>query len=140
MSSVVNVLKSDFVSRGPVNEKFEDQIKKYVGSKYCVTNNSATSSLYMACKSLDLGKGDIVWISANSFVSSANCAVLCGANVDFIDIDLQTYNICVDALKQKLKLAAKKGKLPKIIIPVHYAGYPCHMKEIFKLKKKYKFK
>ena len=140
ISSVTKVLKSDFITRGPVNEKFEKRIKDYVGSKYCLTTNSATSSLYIACKSLNLGKGDIVWTSANSFASSANCAVLCGANVDFIDIDIDNYNISIDSLEKKLKTAKKKNKLPKVIIPVHYAGYPCDMQKIYKLKNKYNFK
>ena len=140
ISSVTKVLKSDFITRGPLNEKFENKIKNYVGSKYCLTTNSATSSLYIACKSLDLKKGDIVWTSANSFASSANCAALCGAKVDFIDIDLEHYNISIKNFEKKLKIAAKKNKLPKIVIPVHYGGFPCDMEKIFKLKKKYKFK
>ena len=140
ISNVTKVLKSDFITRGPINEKFEKKIKDYVGSKYCITTNSATSSLYIACKSLNLGKGDIVWTSTNSFASSANCAVLCGASVDFIDIDLDNYNISIKNLEKKLKVASKKNKLPKIIIPVHYAGYPCDMEKIYKLKNKYNFK
>ena len=140
VSNVAKVLKSDFITRGPVNEKFEKTIKDYVGAKYCLTTNSATSSLYIACKSLNLGKGDIVWTSANSFVSSANCAVLCGAKVDFIDIDLDNYNMSIKNLEKKLKLASQKNKLPKVIIPVHYAGYPCDMEKIYKLKNRYNFK
>jgi len=138
--SVTKVLKSNFITRGPVNEEFEKKIKDYVGSKYCITTNSATSSLYIACKSLGLNKGDIVWTSANSFASSANCAALCGAKLDFIDIDLNNYNLSIKNLEQKLKIASKRNKLPKIIIPVHYAGYPCDMEKIYKLKNKYKFK
>jgi UDP-4-amino-4,6-dideoxy-N-acetyl-beta-L-altrosamine transaminase len=140
ISSVLKALNSDFISRGPINEKFENQIKNFVKSKFCITTNSATSSLFIACKALNLKKGDIVWTSANSFASSANCAVLCGATIDFVDINLENYNMSIENLKDKLKLAAKKGKLPKIIIPVHYAGFPCDMEKIFKLKKKYKFK
>ncbi len=140
ISSVSKVLNSTFISRGPINEEFENRIRNYVKSKFCVTTNSATSSLFIACKALNLKKGDIVWTSANSFASSANCAVLCGAKIDFIDINLENYNISIEKLEQKLKLASKKGKLPKIIIPVHYAGFPCDMEKIFKLKKKYKFK
>ena len=138
--NVTKVLKSDFITRGPLNERFENKIKNYVGSKYCLTTNSATSSLYIACKSLDLKKGDIVWTSANSFASSANCAALCGAKIDFIDIDLENYNISIKNFEKKLKIAAKKNKLPKIVIPVHYGGFPCDMEKIFKLKNKYKFK
>tara|TARA_B100000989_G_scaffold298168_1_gene286404 strand:+ start:6310 stop:7479 length:1170 start_codon:yes stop_codon:yes gene_type:complete len=140
VSNVAKVLKSDFITRGPVNEKFEKKIKDYVGAKYCLTTNSATSSLYIACKSLNVGKGDIVWTSTNSFASSANCAALCGAQVDFIDIDLDNYNISIEKLGKKLKLASQKKKLPKVIIPVHYAGYPCDMEKIYKLKNRYNFK
>ena len=111
VSNVAKVLKSDFITRGPVNEKFEKKIKDYVGAKYCLTTNSATSSLYIACKSLNVGKGDIVWTSTNSFASSANCAALCGAQVDFIDIDLDNYNISIEKLGKKLKLASQKKKI-----------------------------
>ena len=139
IKKVINILKSDFITRGPENQNFENKIKKYVNSKYCLTTNSATSALYIACRSLKLNKKDLVWTSPISFAASANCASLCGAKVDFIDIDLDSYNISVTKLEEKLKFAKKKNQLPKILIVVHYAGYPCDMKKIYKLKKKYKF-
>jgi UDP-4-amino-4,6-dideoxy-N-acetyl-beta-L-altrosamine transaminase len=139
IKSVTNVLNSDFISRGPECKKFEHKINKYVGSNYCIATNSATSALYMACKALNLKPKEIVWTSSISFAASANCAALCGAKVDFVDIDLNNYNLSIDKLENKLKIAKKKNKLPKIIIPVHYAGFPCDMERIYKLKKKYHF-
>ena len=139
LKSVIKILTSDFISRGPECKKFENKIKKYVSSDHCVATNSATSALYVACKALNLKENDIVWTSPISFAASANCAVLCGAKVDFVDIDLKNYNLDVNKLEQKLKIAKKKNKLPKIIIPVHYAGFPCDMEKIYKLKKKYHF-
>ena len=140
IKEVNKVLKSDFITQGPVTKKFEDEISKFVDSKYCVTVNTATSALTIACKALGLKKGDILWTSTNSFVASSNCGLLCGAKVDFIDIDLENYNISIEKLEKKLIQAKKKNKLPKILIPVHFAGHPCDMKKIFKLSQKYKFK
>lgn len=140
ISEVKNVLSSNYLTQGPIVEKFENKLCEYVGVKYAVAVNSATSALHLACLSLGLRKGDIVWTSANTFVSSANCALFCGANVDFIDIDPETYNICIKNLKKKLILAKKKKKLPKVIIPVHFAGQSCDMKSIYQLSKKYHFR
>ena len=140
IQEVVKVLRSDFLTQGPMVKKFENKISNYVKSKYAVAVNSATSALHLSCLALGLKKNDIVWTSTNTFVSTANCALLCGAKVDFIDIDLEDYNLCIESLKNKLKIANKTNKLPKIIIPVHFAGRPCKMKEIFKLSKKYGFK
>ena len=139
IKKVIKILKSDIITRGPENQNFENKIKRYVNAKYCLTTNSATSALYIACRSLNLKEKDIVWTSPISFAASANCAVLCGAKVDFIDINLNSYNISVSKLEKKLIIAKKKNKLPKILVVVHYAGYPCDMKKIYKLKKKYKF-
>ena len=102
--------------------------------------NSATSALHISCLAIGLKEGDIVWTSANTFVASANCAKLCGAKVDFVDIDEQTFNISVEALEDKLLKAKKKNCLPKVVIPVHMAGQSCDMKKIFELSKKYNFK
>ena len=140
IKAVNKVLKSDFLTQGPMVEKFENKLKKIVGSKYAVAINSATSGLHLACMSLNLKKGDIVWTSINTFVASANCALLCGASVDFVDIDLEDYNLSIESLKIKLKKAKKINKLPKVIIPVHFAGRPCKMKEIYSLSKKYNFR
>ena len=103
----------------------------YSGAKFGVASNSATSALHTACMALDLGKGDWLWTSPNSFVASANCGIYCGAKVDFVDIDPKTYNISVEILEKKLIEAKKKNILPKIVIPVHYAGQSCEMKKIF---------
>ena len=138
--AVKNVLKSDFLTQGPMVERFENATKKFVNSKYAVAVNSATSALHIACLALGLKKGDWVWTSPNSFVASANCAIYCGAKLDFVDIDSKTYNISIYELKKKLKKAKIKNKLPKIVIPVHFAGQPCEMFEIHKLSKKYNFK
>jgi UDP-4-amino-4,6-dideoxy-N-acetyl-beta-L-altrosamine transaminase len=140
IDSVVEVLRSDFLTQGPTVPLFESSVREYVKVKYAVAVNSATSALHLACLSLDLKENDIVWTSPISFVASSNCALYCGAKVDFIDINSQTYNIDIDCLKEKLIQAEKKGTLPKIIIPVHLAGQSCEMEEIFELSKKYGFK
>jgi UDP-4-amino-4,6-dideoxy-N-acetyl-beta-L-altrosamine transaminase len=140
IKNVINTLKSDYLTTGPKVPLFEKKISNYVGSKYSVALNSATSALHIACLALGLKKGDIVWTSPNSFVASANCALYCGAKVDFVDIDENDFNISIDLLKKKLKLAKVKKKLPKILIPVHFGGKSCDMKEIHMLSKRYKFK
>lgn len=140
IKSVVNVLKSDWLTQGPSVQNFENKIKKYTGAKFSCAVNSATSALHVACMALKVQKGDIVWTSPNTFVSSANVALLCGAKIDFVDIDPSTYNISVTELEKKLIKAKKSNKLPKIIIPVHFGGQPTDQKEIWKLSKKYKFK
>jgi UDP-4-amino-4,6-dideoxy-N-acetyl-beta-L-altrosamine transaminase len=138
--AVKNVLKSDFLTQGPMVNRFENATRKYANSKYAVAVNSATSALHIACLALGLKQGDWVWTSPNSFVASANCAVYCGAKLDFVDIDSKTYNMSINELEKKLKKAKIKKKLPKIVIPVHFAGQPCEMFEIHKLSKKYNFK
>ena len=138
--AVNKVLKSNFLTQGPMVTKFENEIKKITKSKFAVAVNSATSALHLSCLALGLKKGDWLWTSANSFVASSNCALLCGAKVDLIDINLLDYNIDILKLKQKLEIAKRKNKLPKIVMPVHFAGRPCNMKEIYKLSLKYKFK
>ena len=140
IQSVVDVLKSDWLTQGPVVPNFESAIADLVGCKYAVAANSATSSLHLACKALEIGAGDIVWTSPISFVASSNCALYCGANVDFVDIDIKTYNMDVSKLKEKLVLAESNGTLPKCVIPVHLAGRPCDMRAIKDLSKKYGFK
>ncbi len=137
--SVNKVLKSDYLTTGPVLEKFEKSVSKYVNSKYAVGVNSATSGLHLACMSLNIKKKDNVWVAANSFVASANAAIYLGAKVDFIDINLETYNIDIEALKKKLKKTDKKN-LPKALVVVHFAGYPCELNQIKFLSKKYNFK
>jgi UDP-4-amino-4,6-dideoxy-N-acetyl-beta-L-altrosamine transaminase len=140
IDSVIEVLNSDFLTQGPVVPKFEDKLCNLTGAKYSIASNSATSALHLACLSLGLGNGDTLWTSPITFVASVNCALHCNANVDFIDVDPNTGLISIEKLKEKLKQAEIKGNLPKIIIPVHFAGQPCNMEEIFILGKKYGFK
>ena len=140
IDSVIEVLNSDFLTQGPIVPKFEDKLCNITGAKYTVASNSATSALHLACLSLGLGSGDILWTSPITFVASVNCALHCNASVDFIDIDSNTGLISLEKLKEKLNQAEIIGKLPKIIIPVHFAGQPCDMEEIFNLGRKYGFK
>ena len=140
INSVVDVLNSDFLTQGPNVPQFENTVKEYCGSKYAVAVNSATSALHIACLSLELGKGDILWTSPISFVASSNAALYCGASVDFVDIDFNTNNISISELKKKLMHAEQGGFLPKIVMPVHMGGFSCDMEEIYKLSKKYNFK
>jgi len=140
IDAVVKVLRSEMLTQGPMVPRFEEAIAKYSGSKYTIAMNSATSALHVACMALDLGSGDWLWTSANTYVASSNCALYCNASVEFIDIDPCTYNICVDSLEQKLKKARHLGCLPKILIPVHYAGQSCDMVKIHSLSKEYGFR
>ena len=140
IEAVVSVMKSDYLTQGPITPEFEKAISKYTNSKYSVAVINATSALHIACVALGVKTGDIVWTSPISFVASANCAKYCGAEVDFVDIDNNTYNISTIALEEKLKLAKKKNKLPKVVIPVHLSGQSCDMESIFNLSKQYGFK
>ena len=140
IQAVVDVLKSDFLTQGPMVPAFEKAVSDYCHVRFSVAVNSATSALHIACLALGVGKGDIVWTSPISFVASANCALYCGAEVDFVDIDPFTYNISIDCLSEKLQEAEKLGKLPKVVIPVHLAGQPCDMEKIHKLSLQYGFK
>ena len=140
IDAVTEVLKSDFLTQGHVVPEFENRIAQYCGANYAVAVNSATSALHLACLSLDLGKDDWLWTSPISFVASANCGLYCGAKIDFVDIDKSTYNMSVDLLEKKLIQARINKTLPKIIIPVHFAGQSCEMKRIKNLSKIYGFK
>jgi UDP-4-amino-4,6-dideoxy-N-acetyl-beta-L-altrosamine transaminase len=140
IQSVVNVLRSDFLTQGPVVPAFEKSLSDYCGSKYAVAVNSATSALHIACLALGVGKGDIVWTSPITFVASANCALYCGARIEFVDIDPRTYNMSVESLAEKLVFAEKAGNLPKVVIPVHLCGQPCDMAGIHALSQQYGFK
>ena len=139
IDAVVDVLKSDYLTQGLIVPKFEKSLSNFTKAKYSVVVNSATSALHIACKALEVGPGDIVWTSAITFVASANCALYCGANVDFVDIDSNSYNICIESLAKKLELARLSGNLPKVLIPVHLSGQSCDMKSIFALSKEYGF-
>jgi len=140
INAVVNVLKSDFITQGLQVPLFEKTLYEYCDTNYAVVVNSATSALHIACLALGLGKDDYLWTSPITFVASANCALYCGSKVDFVDIDPKTYNLSPEALEDKLIQAEKQGKLPKIVMPVHFAGQSCSMKRIQQLSKKYKFK
>ena len=126
--AVVEVLRSDFLTQGPAVPRFERAVAEYCRAPHAVAVNSATSALHVACLALGVGPGDRVWTTPNTFVASANCARYCGATVDFVDIDPRTYNLCARALAAKLAAAAKNAaQLPKVVIPVHFAGLPCDM-------------
>jgi len=140
IDAVVEALRSDFITQGPLVPLFEKSVSELVNCSYAVAVNSATSALHIACIALEVGPGDWVWTSPNTFVASANCALHCGASVDFVDIDPLTYNLSIDDLVKKLELAKISNKLPKVIIPVHYAGQSCDMIAIHKLSEEYGFK
>jgi len=139
IENVVKVLNSAYLTQGPKIEEFENSLATYCGAKHAVAVNSATSALHIACLALGLKKGDIVWTTPITFVASANCALYCGASIDFVDIDPVTYNICVDSLRDKLESAKKNNCLPKIVIPVHFAGQSCDMAAIKELSNQFGF-
>lgn len=139
IDAVVNVLKSDYLTQGPKVPEFEQTIKSHCNVQHALAMNSATSALHVACLALGVGEGDIVWTTPITFVASANCALYCGAMVDFVDIDPQTYNLSVKSLEQKLKEAKEQDKLPKVVIPVHLCGQPCDMEAIHALSQEYGF-
>ncbi len=140
IDAVIDVLKSDFLTQGPQVPQFEESIKNAVNADYALAVNSATSALHIACLALGVGKGDVVWTTPITFVASANCALYCGADVDFVDIDPETYNLSPNLLEQKL-LHAKQNNLPfpKVVIPVHLCGQPCEMNKIHALSDEFGF-
>ncbi|HEY0941079.1 MAG TPA: UDP-4-amino-4,6-dideoxy-N-acetyl-beta-L-altrosamine transaminase [Steroidobacter sp.] len=140
VNAVVEILTSDWLTQGPMVPRFEQAIARKVGAGHAVGVNSATSALHIACLALELGPGDRLWTSPNTFVASANCALYCGASVDFVDIDPHTYNMSVDALARKLELAERAGTLPKVVVAVHFAGQACDMRGISALAMRYRFK
>ena len=137
IDAVVEVLRHQFLTQGSVVPQFEQALCDYTSAKYCLAVNSATSGLHIACLAADVGQGDIVWTTPNSFVASANCALYCGASVDFVDIDSKTRNIDISLLEVKLKQAALQGVLPKTLIVVHFSGLSCDMQSIAELVKPY---
>lgn len=140
VDAVIEVLRSDFLTQGPCVKKFEEEVANYCGVKHSVSCTSATSALHLACLALDLGPGDWLWTSPITFVASANCALYCGAQVDFVDIDPSSYNMCTDALEEKLIKAKEQNRLPKVVVPVHLCGQSCDMEVIKKLSEIYNFK
>ncbi|WP_018268189.1 UDP-4-amino-4,6-dideoxy-N-acetyl-beta-L-altrosamine transaminase [Methylosinus sp. LW4] len=140
IQAVVDVLRSDFLTQGPRVPAFERAIAAHVGAKHAVAVNSATSALHLACLVLGLGAGDALWTSPNSFVASSNCGLYCGARVDFVDIDPRTYNMCPRALRRKLETARSAGRLPKIVVPVHFSGQSSDMDAIGELAREFGFR
>jgi len=138
--AVQDVLNSDFLTQGPQVPAFEQELGKRVGAAHCVAMNSATSALHSACLALGVGPGDSVWTSAISFVASANCGIYCGAEIEFVDVVENTGNMSIPDLQNRLEAAKSLGKLPKVVIPVHFAGQPVDVAAIAKLGKKYGFK
>ena len=139
IDSVVDVLKSDFLTQGPKVPVFEQAIKDYCNVNYALAVNSATSALHIACLALGLGKGDWLWTTPITFVASANCGLYCGASIDFVDINPKTYNISVERLAEKLAIAKQENRLPKVVVPVHLTGQICEMDKIRELSKQYGF-
>lgn len=140
IQAVVDVLRSDFLTQGPAVPAFERAVAGYCGAQFSVAVSSATSALHIACLALNVGKGDLVWTSPVTFVASANCALYCGAEIDFVDIDPRTYNLSAAHLEEKLELAKHAGRLPKVVIPVHLSGQSCDMVSIHALSQRYGFK
>lgn len=140
IDAVVAVLQSDFLTQGPQVPLFEQTVAQHVGAKHALAANSATSALHIACLALGLGPGDWLWTTPVTFVASANCGLYCGAQVDFVDIDARTYNLCPRALEAKLIRAKQAGRLPKVLVAVHLCGQPCDMAAIHGLGQKYGFK
>ncbi|MBV5330521.1 MAG: UDP-4-amino-4,6-dideoxy-N-acetyl-beta-L-altrosamine transaminase [Chlorobium sp.] len=139
IDAVIEVLRSDLLTQGPKVPAFEECVANYCGAQHAIAVNSATSALHIACLALGVGKGDSVWTTPITFVASANCALYCGAAIDFVDIDPRTYNLSPVKLKEKLEQAEKTGRLPKVVIPVHLCGQPCDMEAIHDLSRRYGF-
>ncbi|MDT8904333.1 UDP-4-amino-4,6-dideoxy-N-acetyl-beta-L-altrosamine transaminase [Pseudomonas sp. NFACC09-4] len=140
IDAVLEVLTSDFLTQGPMVPRFEQSVLQHIGASHALAVNSATSALHIACLALGLGPGDLLWTTPITFVASANCGLYCGAEVDFVDIDPNTYNLCPQALEQKLEHAKHEGKLPKVVVAVHLCGQPCNMQAIHTLARRYGFR
>ncbi len=139
VDAVVAVLQSNFLTQGPMVPKFEQTVADHCNAQHALAVNSATSALHIACLALGLGPGDWLWTSPITFVASANCGLYCGAQIDFVDIDARTYNMCPQALERKLIVAEREGRLPKVVVPVHLCGQPCDMRAIHALAQRYGF-
>jgi len=140
IDAVVEVLRSDFLTQGPAVPRFEAAVAKRVGVQHAVAAHTATSALHLACLALGVGPGDLLWTVSNTFVASANCGRYCGADVDFVDIDPDTWNMSTESLRTKLVAANSQGRLPKVVVPVFFAGQPTEQEEIWRLAKEYGFK
>lgn len=140
IDAVVEVLKSDWLTQGPMVDRFENDLRRYCGADHAVAVSSGTAGLHLAYLALDLGPGDCLWTVPNTFVATANAARYCGADVDFVDIDARSWNMSVDALREKLEQAQRHSRLPKIVVPVHFGGQPCDMPAIHALAREYGFR
>lgn len=140
IEAVVTVLRSDFLTQGPMVPRFEQAVANHVGARHALAVNSATSALHIACLALGVGQGDWLWTTPITFVASANCGLYCGAQIDFVDIDPVTYNLCPKMLQAKLEVAEREGRLPKVLVAVHLCGQPCDMAVIHALGQRYGFK
>jgi UDP-4-amino-4,6-dideoxy-N-acetyl-beta-L-altrosamine transaminase len=140
IDAVVDILRSDFLTQGPAVPRFEQAVTARVNAKHAIAVNSATSALHVACLALELGPGDRLWTVPNTFVASANCGRHCGAELDFVDIDPNTWNLSVPKLRAKLAQAKKEGRLPKVLVPVHFAGQPTEQEAIWDLAQEYGFR
>lgn len=140
IEAVVAVLRSDFLTQGPAVARFEQAVLDHCRAKHAIAVSNATAALHIACLALGLGPGDWLWTSPNTFVASANCGLYCGARVDFVDIDPVTYNLCPEALERKLLQAEQEGRLPRIVVPVHFSGQPCDMRAIHALSQRFGFR
>ena len=140
IDAVMGVLKSVNLTQGPTITQFEQSVMQHTGAQHAIAVSNATAALHIACLALELGPGDWLWTTPNTFVASANCALYCGAKVDFVDIDPVTYNLSPKLLEAKLVQAQKDNRLPKIVVPVHLTGQPCDMAAIHALSKKFGFK
>jgi UDP-4-amino-4,6-dideoxy-N-acetyl-beta-L-altrosamine transaminase len=139
-TAVLEVLRSDFLTQGPIVPKFENVVAAHCGAQYAVAVSNATSALHLAARALGLREGGLLWTSPISFVASSNCALYCGADVDFVDIDSRTLNISTGHLQEKLERANADGRLPDIVVIVDFAGRPCQLSEIAQLARKYGFR
>lgn len=140
VEAVVASLRSDFLTQGPRIPAFEAEFARLHGAAHAVAVSNATAALHIACLAMDIGPGDLVWTSPNSFLASANCALYCGATIDFVDIDPVTRNMSLAQLRERLQQAAAAGKLPKLLIPVDFAGLPCDLREMRELADEYGFR
>ena len=140
IDAVIEVLNSDFLTQGPKVPEFENALRDYCSVDYVKVVSNATAALHLAYLAIGIKKGDVVWTSPNTYVATANAALYCGAEVDFVDIDARTYNMSVSSLEAKLQQAKKDKKLPKLVVPVHFSGQSCEMKDIWKLSQEYGFK
>ncbi|GAB4284872.1 MAG: UDP-4-amino-4,6-dideoxy-N-acetyl-beta-L-altrosami ne transaminase [Coriobacteriia bacterium] len=139
IEAVNEVLRSDWITQGPAIERFERMVAERCGAAHAVAVSSGTAALHIACLAFGLGPGSLLWTSPNTFVASANCARYVGADVDFVDIDPRTFNMSVQALERRLEYAEKAGRLPDVVVPVHFGGASCDMEQIARLAERYGF-